>query len=52
MSHWNIQKETETQIVELLRKLKPEAARTNAQHGVDAPCVSGIVYCRTVASVS
>lgn len=48
----NIQRETTNQIIQFVHKFRPEAEEVHRKNGVDVPCISGIVYCRTIACVS
>lgn len=45
------QNETTQDIAAFILKYKKEAAEINRRHGVDMPCVSGLVYCRFRADV-
>lgn len=51
-SYNKIQQEGTSQIVRFVHKVRPEAQEVHRQVGVSFPCVSGIVYARTVACVS
>lgn len=51
-SYNKIQQDATSQIVRFVHKVRPEAQEVHRQVGVSFPCVSGIVYARTVACVS
>lgn len=51
-SHANIQAETTSAIIQFVHKFRPEAQEVHRKNGIDAPCISGLVYCRTTNSVS
>lgn len=51
MSLSNMQSETMRQILAFVHKFRPEAEEIHRTHGINTRCISGLIYCRTIASV-
>lgn len=52
MGWWDMQREITNQIIQFVHKFRPEAEEVHRKQGIDVPCISGLVYCRTIACVS